>query len=136
MKITNAKTFDIAVKERANQRVQARIVKLKKDTERAITEFGYSMKGFCIPDMETAVEVLTNKPSLEDRSQKADYQRTSRGYIQCALISVTTDGKLPVSIWRNEEAKVEAELLASLDEDSKALLASQQERPATDIQSD
>jgi len=98
-----AETFEKAVKKRAHERVQERITIFRKTVSGALCALGGDLLGSAYM---TTVQ-LDGAKALQ------------------VLISGNNKG-WPLSLWTNEEIAVRAEILTTLDEVQRALLAASQ----------
>jgi len=107
------KTFDEIVKARANERTQAKIKAFKEAVKKACGAltgkdwYGYAQEKQLVPDFRTLLTIL----SSDDHTT---------GW--------------PTSLWEKEEDHVREELLKTMDEMQRALLAVSKAEPGENVQ--
>ena len=100
--------FDEIVKARAAQRIHERAKKFRMALAKAFDELH--------PEFRVDSDGAALRPPTEDdKGQWANQRRWALTFL--------TENKLPPRVWTEEEEKVSAELLATMDEMQKAFLA-------------
>ena len=109
------KTFDEIVKARANERTQAKIKAFKEAVKKSCFELtgktwlGYDQNKVLVPDFRAVLSILSS-------------ENHTTGW--------------PSSLWEKEEDHVREELLKTMDEMQRALLAASKAEPGENTQAE
>lgn len=103
--------FDAIVKARANERVQARIQQFRKDVREAVKKLSPALLSDYAKPLHVGAEEKVFKGGDLDNNRTVVAYLTGRADV------------LPAVLWRKEEEAVSKELLATMDEMQKALIA-------------
>jgi hypothetical protein len=99
----NETKFQKAVTNRANERVQAKVIKFKEA-------------------VSAALKVLDSKVSYHNSSEGVIVEKASQGYLT-ALILGDAYNKWPRGMWDREEALVTEEMFSMMNEVERAIMA-------------